>query len=216
MKKDLKDQFKGWGVWLESVEITEVTICSTRLFNDLQAEYRQDTHLKAQKIEIEANEKMQETKQSSEVKLAQMNEANRTKKDQAKNDEEIKRSRQSADYEEKKNEMEIQKLERQKKYEIAKLKTELEKEQERLSNSQKVEELKQDFELQFAKKKLDVDRLHDDKTLQKYQIDSMERIYNKLGIKEVRINQFVGDNKSSLASILPTMGFGAAQMRSAE
>jgi hypothetical protein len=44
----------------------------------------------------------------------------------------------------------------------------------------------------------------------------MERIYNKLGIKEVKINQFVGDSKSSLATILPAMGFGAAQMRSAE
>lgn len=69
------------------------------------------------------------------------------------------------------------------------------------------------FELDMMKKKLDVDRLHDEKTLQKYQIDSMERIYNKLGIKEVRINQFVGDNKSTLASILPTLGFGAAQMK---
>ena len=37
MQKDLKDQFKGWGIWLESVEITEVRICSKRLFEDLQA-----------------------------------------------------------------------------------------------------------------------------------------------------------------------------------
>lgn len=68
-------------------------------------------------------------------------------------------------------------------------------------------------ELDMMKKRLEVDRLHDEKTLQKYQIDSMERIYNKLGIKEVKINQFVGDNKSTLASILPTLGFGMAQMR---
>lgn len=98
IKSDLKDQFAGWGVWLESVEITEVKICSTKLFNDLQAEYRQDTHLKAQKIEIESNEKMQETKQNSEVKVAQMNEENRTKKEQSKNDEELKRKRQMADF----------------------------------------------------------------------------------------------------------------------
>ena len=43
--------------------------------------------------------------------------------------------------------------------------------------------MKQAFELDFMKKKLEVDRLHDDKTLQKYQIDAMERIYNRLGIK---------------------------------
>lgn len=37
MRNDLKDQFKGWGIWLETVEITEVTISSERLFKDLQA-----------------------------------------------------------------------------------------------------------------------------------------------------------------------------------
>lgn len=50
MKNDLKDQFKGWGIWLESVEITEVKISSNRLFTDLQAEFRQETQLKAQQI----------------------------------------------------------------------------------------------------------------------------------------------------------------------
>jgi hypothetical protein len=48
--------------------------------------------------------------------------------------------------------------------------------------------MKQDFDLEYQKKLLEVDMLHDSKTLQKYQIDSMERIYNKLGIKEVKIN----------------------------
>jgi flotillin len=37
MVNDLKDQFKGWGIWLETVEITEVKISSDRLFKDLQA-----------------------------------------------------------------------------------------------------------------------------------------------------------------------------------
>jgi LPS sulfotransferase NodH len=50
MQKDLKDQFKGWGIWLETVEITEVKISSNRLFEDLQAEFRQDARLKADKI----------------------------------------------------------------------------------------------------------------------------------------------------------------------
>ena len=31
IKKELKDQFRGWGVWLETVEITEVVISSSRL-----------------------------------------------------------------------------------------------------------------------------------------------------------------------------------------
>lgn len=65
MTNDLKDQFKGWGLWLETVEIKEVKISSDRLFKDLQAEFRQETQLKAQKIELESQEKMTEIRQVS-------------------------------------------------------------------------------------------------------------------------------------------------------
>ena len=71
MKKELMDQFKGWGVWLETVEITEVTISSNTLFKDLQAEFRQGAQLKAQKIELNSNEELTKVKQASELKMAE-------------------------------------------------------------------------------------------------------------------------------------------------
>lgn len=72
--------------------------------------------------------------------------------------------------------------------------------------------MKQKFELDYQKKKLELDRLHDDKTLQKYQIDVMAKIYERLPIKEIKINQFSGESKSSLSSLLPTLGFAKEQM----
>lgn len=69
MQKELKDQFKGWGIWLETVEITDVRISSEKLFKDLQAEFRQETRLKAELIELSSNEKMTETRQASELKM---------------------------------------------------------------------------------------------------------------------------------------------------
>ncbi len=59
---------------------------------------------------------------------------------------------------------------------------------------------------------MDVDRLHDNKTLQKYQIDAMERIYNRLGVKELKINQYVGE-QSDLAKLLPGLGFAMNQLK---
>lgn len=38
---ELKKQLTGWGIWIESVEITQVKISSQKLFQDLQAEFRQ-------------------------------------------------------------------------------------------------------------------------------------------------------------------------------
>ena len=85
MRNDLKDQFKGWGVWLETVEITEVTISSDKLFKDLQAEFRQEAHLKAEKIELESVENINTMKQESDLKVSQANELNETKKQNTRN-----------------------------------------------------------------------------------------------------------------------------------
>ncbi|CAM6001822.1 unnamed protein product [Sphagnum balticum] len=98
MKADLKDQFAGWGIWLETVEITEVTISSERLFKDLQAEFRQETSLKAQQIEMSSQETINELRQNSELKTSQGYELTETKKPTFRNDERIKRDQQLADY----------------------------------------------------------------------------------------------------------------------
>ncbi len=57
MKKELQQQLSGWGVWLETVEVTDVRICSRSLFEDMQARFKQDEFLKAEKIRLETNNK---------------------------------------------------------------------------------------------------------------------------------------------------------------
>ena len=41
INKEMVEVVKGWGVWLETVEITGVKICSGALFKDLQTNYRE-------------------------------------------------------------------------------------------------------------------------------------------------------------------------------
>ena len=76
MKKELQDQLKGWGIWLESVEITEVKISSDKLFKDLQAEFREETQLKAQQIELKSQQQINESRQSADFKMVETNEKN--------------------------------------------------------------------------------------------------------------------------------------------
>lgn len=45
----------GWGVWLETVEITEIKICSTRLFEDMQAPSKQENYLLSEKCKLKIN-----------------------------------------------------------------------------------------------------------------------------------------------------------------
>lgn len=45
----------GWGVWLESVEITDVKISSRRLFEHMQIEFRENQRYNAEMIKLESN-----------------------------------------------------------------------------------------------------------------------------------------------------------------
>ena len=55
IKDEMMEVVKGWGVWLETVEITDVLISSNRLFKDMQTGFREEQEKKAvtQKLEIE-------------------------------------------------------------------------------------------------------------------------------------------------------------------
>ncbi len=65
-RKELKDKIitqlnkvvAGWGVWLETVEITDVKICSGKLFKDLQCRFRKDEEKKALITQREADQEI--------------------------------------------------------------------------------------------------------------------------------------------------------------
>ena len=54
--KEMFEVVKGWGVWLETIEITGVTICSASLFKDLQTNYREQMRQQAElyKMQVKA------------------------------------------------------------------------------------------------------------------------------------------------------------------
>ena len=41
IREEMQKVCNGWGVWLETVEITEVLISSSSLFKDMQADFRE-------------------------------------------------------------------------------------------------------------------------------------------------------------------------------
>lgn len=87
------------------------------------------------------------------------------------------------------------------------MKSDIKQAEQKESNKQEIDKLNQDFGLGFEEQTLNLNRDHTDVTLKKYQIDSVERIYNKLPLREIKVNQFVGEGEtSSLGNLLPTMG----------
>lgn len=62
IRTEMQKIVNGWGVWLESVEITEVKILSSSLFQNLQIEFREEQRQKAEIIKMRTDADLEERK----------------------------------------------------------------------------------------------------------------------------------------------------------
>lgn len=58
IKEDLTPVLKGWGMWLERVDIKDVKICSSKLFGDIQAKFRTEQRKDAEIKSITAQNEL--------------------------------------------------------------------------------------------------------------------------------------------------------------
>jgi hypothetical protein len=75
LREKIRDEMftvvKGWGIWLETVEITDVKISSSSLFRDLQAPYREEQNRKAEVFTMQINSELQVIKNDNQIVVEQ-------------------------------------------------------------------------------------------------------------------------------------------------
>ena len=69
IKKEMFEVVKGWGVWLETIEITGVSICSSALFKDLQTNHRQNVHQASQLFQMKIQSEIEQVKNQNDLKV---------------------------------------------------------------------------------------------------------------------------------------------------
>lgn len=67
IRDDMDKVVKGWGVWLETVEITDVQISSNQLFKDLQSQFREEKNRDAEVYTMKVNEELDKDANEKEM-----------------------------------------------------------------------------------------------------------------------------------------------------
>lgn len=60
---------QGWGVWLETVEITDVLISSSKLFKDMQTGFREEQEKKAVTQRMEVEKELEQKRLNTELEM---------------------------------------------------------------------------------------------------------------------------------------------------
>lgn len=79
-REQLTEITKGWGIWIETVEITDVRISSSSLFSNLQAEFRQKTRMEAEQIQMQTDKTLGDARRVNDVATQESRERAETQK----------------------------------------------------------------------------------------------------------------------------------------
>ena len=76
MMKKMDEVVTGWGVWLETVEITDVRISSNTLFKDLQAAFREEKRKVAELYTMEIEQELAKDLTERQLKMKKITDDN--------------------------------------------------------------------------------------------------------------------------------------------
>jgi len=144
-KNEVLEITKGWGIWIETVEITDVRIMSTSLFKNMQAEFRSATKLKAEKIEMETSQELSDRRREFEVESSKAQQLARTSKFEMEQQQEVKREQRAFMTEEEKHKLQLQRMEQQSEVNLKSLETSGQYSQQQEQQSQELQRVKDTF-----------------------------------------------------------------------
>lgn len=215
-KEKLIDITKGWGIWIETVEITDVRISSSSLFSNLQAEFRQKTRLEAEQIQMNTEKTLNDARRANAVETQQSQELAETRKYEIQQGQQVAREQRQFQTKQEQHKIKLQEMEQNKEYKLNRTRTDNEVSQATELANQELSTIKQVYEI--AKKGKDKEHERQMKQLE-LEMDNnltptnlkvrMMSILDK-AVGQINYNMKVVNmgNNDSLANMIP----GMAQM----
>lgn len=157
-KEQLLDITKGWGIWIETVEITDVRISSGSLFSNLQAEFRQKTRLEAEQIKMSTEKELTDARRINEVEMQESRELADTRKFEIQQGQQIAREQRKFQSQQEQHKIKLQQMEQNKEYNLNRTRTDNEVNEANELASQSLATIKQDYTLETTRKKKEHDR----------------------------------------------------------
>lgn len=176
VREEMLGVVKGWGVWLETVEITDVMILSSSLFEDLQAPYRQQTHREAESIRLATRTQIEEENLAAETELAKQRADAATERDVYAAQQELERLRE-----------EEKLLAERHRIAEAQLAHEHGLARQRTGNELELDNERHQAAMSALRERIELEATLSQTNLAKAALDTIERVYAQLPIDSVKL-----------------------------
>ena len=200
VREVMQQQVNGWGVWLETVEISDVQVSSKRLFEDLQCEFRNEQRLRAERIRLSTERTLKEEQLAHDVEESRRTAEAETKKAVAKANAALEREQKQAELLEETEKVRIKTIEAKEKTEKVKIASERRIAESKANHDAAVQMAKVEGTLACERKEDERISQISDKGMQLLAMEHTTQIYKNT---PVTVHSFLGREGGGPASLLP-------------
>lgn len=200
VRSEMQKQVQGWGVWLETVEISDVQVSSRKLFEDLQCEFRNEQRLRAERIRLATERTLKEETLAHDVEESRRVADAETRKAVAKAHAALEKEQKQAELLEATEKVRLAKIENDEAMKRASLESERRIAELRANDEAAVEMIKLEAELARRRKEDERVSALSDKGMALLQMQSTQAVYENTPLT---IHSFLGKEGSGPASLLP-------------
>lgn len=208
VRQSMMEQVKGWGVWVEAVEISDIRICSNSLFQDLQATHRQKVRLRAEEARLQTERQIQEKAMTDDLHMSKTRAEADAEKRLVAAQQSLRAEQQEAALFAQQAEAAKARILMEEEIELAQV---TKKRRVRLAEAEAdaaVSRLESESEIERLRGQFEADRNMPEATLKRLSMELTAKIYGNLPLRDVRLNVFGSDHAGSapsLTNMLPSL-----------
>lgn len=200
---------KGWGIWLETVEITDVKILSSSLFSNLQTKFREESRHAAEQHRLEVQQKLDLKKEQTELEVAKTRASARREKAVFEAEQSAAELQEQEATAAKRQELALQQHSREHELKMRKMEDDAKLKAAKTEHQMKEAERAAEAKLALQAKVLKLEQTMTPLNVQSAQLTALKEIYAKLPLREVKLvhvaNNAGGNSTQGMDAMLPGM-----------
>ena len=215
MRKELTQEMmevvKGWGIWLETVEVTDVKVLSDSLFKNLQTKFREETRQKAEQFQLEVQRKIDLTRVQHDLLVAKSTAAANREREVHKLQQHVAEQEEKAAAEARQHTLQLERQAREHKQAMQSEKQASDLRAAKLSEDLKQRLLQAQTDAKIEELRIKTERMMTAVNIDNAKMRTMKEIYAALPLKEFKVvNVAAAGDANSTGLLLP--GLAAALM----
>lgn len=223
VKGDITPIFRGWGMWLETVEIIDVRVESRTLFDDMQYlrpdeldfDTKADAHLCAEQAKLSSQRLLDTEKLNVQLEVSKKRADTSAEQGIYEATQSLKRDEGEAALEEARQQMRLARMEKEHALRMQQVADKTAVQNAELKQQLAMAKEKEAQEHELRQRRYELEATLTDTNIQMRAIDATKEIYTKLPLREVKLVSMGGADPSStsagasgLRSLLPAIGAG--------